>query len=168
MKIGKDTYIAKSAIIIGDVSIGEKCGIWENAVIRGDLNKIEIGDESNVQDCCVLHVSPENPIKIGRGVSVGHGAIVHGAIVEDDCIVGINSTVLDGAHIGKGCIVAANAVVPPGKEIPPNSLVMGVPAKVVKKDEELIKPIRENAEIYKRLAARYLKGEFERISAGEK
>ncbi|RLF48638.1 MAG: gamma carbonic anhydrase family protein [Thermoplasmata archaeon] len=168
MKIGKDTYIAKSAVIIGDVSIGERCGIWENAVIRGDLNKIEIGDESNVQDCCVLHVSPENSIKIGRGVSIGHGAIVHGATVDDDCIVGINSTVLDGAHIGRGCIVAANAVVPPGKEIPPNSLVMGVPAKIVKEDEELIKAIRENAEIYRTLAAKYLKGEFERISAGEK
>jgi carbonic anhydrase/acetyltransferase-like protein (isoleucine patch superfamily) len=168
MEVGKDTYIAKSAVIIGNVSIGDRCGIWENAVIRGDLNKIEIGDESNVQDCCVLHVSPEHPIKIGRGVSVGHGAIVHGATVDDDCIIGINSTILDGVHVGKGSIIAANAVVPPGKEIPPNSLVAGVPGKIIKQDEKLIESIRENGEIYKNLAAKYLNDEFERISGMEK
>ncbi len=165
MKIGKGTYIAKSAVIIGNVSIGNRCGIWENAVIRGDLNTIDIDDGSNVQDCCILHVSPEHPIKIGKGVSVGHGAIVHGATVDDDCIVGINSTVLDGAHVEEGCIVAANAVVPPGKEIPANSLAAGVPAKIIKQDEKMIKDIRGNAEIYKDLAERYLKGKFERTTA---
>ncbi|MEA2054450.1 MAG: gamma carbonic anhydrase family protein [Candidatus Thermoplasmatota archaeon] len=161
MKIGKDTYIAKSAIIIGNVFVGERCSIWENAVIRGDLNIIEIGDESNVQDCCVLHVSPEHPMKIGKGVSVGHGAIVHGAMVENDCIIGINSTVLDGVHIGKGCIIAANAVVPPDAKIPANSLAAGVPAKIIRQDEGMIEAVRKNTEIYMNLAVKYLKGEFE-------
>ncbi len=162
MKIGKDTYVAKTAVIIGDVFIGQKCSIWHNAVIRGDLNKIEIGDESNVQDCCVIHASPEYAVKIGKGVSVGHGAIVHGAIVEDDCIIGINATVLDGAHIGRGSIIAANAVILPEQKIPANSLVAGVPAKVIRQDEKLVEEIRKNAKIYMELAEKYLRGEIER------
>jgi len=161
MKVGKDTYIAKTAVIIGDVIIGSKCSIWENAVIRGDLNRIEIGDGSNVQDCCVIHTSPEHVVKVGKNVSIGHGAIVHGATIDDDCIIGINSTVLDGVHVGRGSIIAANAVVPPGKEIPPHSLVAGVPGKIIKQDEGMMEAIRENADVYKKLASRYLNGEFE-------
>jgi len=160
MEIGEGTYIAKSARIIGNVKIGKNCSIWENAVIRADLNRIEIGDGSNVQDCCVLHVSSEQEIKIGKNVSIGHGAIVHGAIIEDDCIIGINSTILDGSHIGKGSIVAANAIVPPDTKIPPNSLVAGVPARIIKKDEKLIEIAKKNAEIYRNLAKKYLNHEF--------
>lgn len=160
MKVGENTYIAKSAIIIGDVIIGKKCSIWENAVIRGDLKRIEIGDESNIQDCCILHASPEHAVKIGKGVSVGHAAIIHGATIEDECIIGINATVLDGAYIESGCIVAANAVVPPGMRVEKNSLVAGVPAKVIRKDEKMIEAIRRNAHIYMQLAERYLQGEF--------
>ncbi|MCD6473293.1 MAG: gamma carbonic anhydrase family protein [Thermoplasmata archaeon] len=160
MEIGERTYIAKSARIIGDVKIGEECSIWENAVIRADLNRIEIGDGSNVQDCCVLHVSPEHGIKIGKNVSVGHGAIVHGAVIEDDCIIGINSTILDGCRIGKGSVIAANAIVPPETKIPPNSLVAGVPAKIIKQGEEFAEMAQKNAEIYRNLAKRYLNKEF--------
>lgn len=160
MKIGEKTYVAKTAVIIGDVFIGDRCSIWENAVIRGDLNYIKIGNGSNVQDCCVIHCSPENPVNIGKGVSVGHGAIVHGATIDDDCIIGINATILDGASIGKGTIIAANAVVTPNDKIPENSLVVGIPGKIIKQDEKLIDSIKENAKIYMRLAERYLKGEF--------
>ncbi len=160
MEIGEGTYIAKSARIIGNVKIGKNCSVWENAVIRADLNRIEIGDGSNVQDCCVLHVSSEQEVKIGKNVSIGHGAIVHGAVIEDDCIIGINSTILDGSHIGKGSIVAANAIVPPDTKIPPNSLVAGVPARIIKKDEKLIEIAKKNAEIYRNLVKKYLNHEF--------
>lgn len=160
MEVGENTYIAKSARIIGNVKIGNNCSIWENAVIRGDLNNIEIGDGSNVQDCCVLHVSKENDIKIGNNVSIGHGAIVHGAHVEDNCIIGINATVLDGCVIGRGSIIAANAVVTPSTKIPPFSLVAGVPGKVIRNDEKLMEIAAENARVYRELAKRYLKGEL--------
>lgn len=159
MVVGKNTYVADSAVIIGNVRIGEECSVWEHAVIRGDLNSIVIGDGSNVQDCCVLHVSKKDDIVIGAGVSVGHCAMVHGARVEDDCIIGINATVLDGAHIGEGCIIGANAVVPPRMTIPPHSLAVGVPAKVVRQDEELLDDIRHNAAVYRELASRYLRGD---------
>jgi len=160
MDRGKDTYIAKSATIIGDVHIGTECSIWEHAVIRGDLNKITIGNGSNVQDCCVLHVSKKNAIHIGDGVSIGHCAMVHGSRIEHNCIIGINSTVLDDAYIEEGCIIGANAVVPPGKRIPANSMAMGVPAKVIRQDEKLLEIILKNAEEYRKLAARYLQDEF--------
>ncbi|MCD6512221.1 MAG: gamma carbonic anhydrase family protein [Thermoplasmata archaeon] len=160
MEVGENTYIAKSARIIGNVRIGKNCSIWENAVIRADLNRIEIGDGSNIQDCCVLHVSKENDIKIGNNVSVGHGAIVHGAHVEDNCIIGINATILDGCVIGRGSIIAANAVVTPGTKIPPFSLVAGVPGKVIKTDEKLIESAKENARIYRELASKYIKEEL--------
>ena len=160
MDIGIDTYIAGSATIIGDVHIGQRCSVWEHAVIRGDLNRIHIEDGSNVQDCCVLHVSKNDAIYIGSGVSVGHCAMVHGARIEDNCIIGINATVLNGAHIEEGCIIGANAVVPPGKHLPVNSMAIGVPAKVVRQDTALLKDISDNAAEYRALAARYLQGEF--------
>ena len=108
----------------------------------------------------MLHVSKDHDIKIGRGVSVGHCAMVHGAHIDDDCIIGINATTLNGAHIEQGCIIGANAVVPPGKHIPANSMAVGVPAKVVRQDPGLLSAIRENAAEYRALAARYLQGEF--------
>jgi carbonic anhydrase/acetyltransferase-like protein (isoleucine patch superfamily) len=160
MNVGAGTYVAETARLIGDVTVGAACGVWEHAVIRGDLNTIRIGDGSNVQDCCVVHASPECDVVVGAGVSIGHGAIFHGAHVDDDCIIGINATVLDGAHIKRGCIVAANAVVTPGMHVPAHSLVAGVPARVLKQDETMLAAIRENAEVYRQLARRYLAGEF--------
>jgi carbonic anhydrase/acetyltransferase-like protein (isoleucine patch superfamily) len=160
-RIGESSFVAKSAVIIGNVVIGENCGIWENAVIRGDLNEIKIGDGSNIQDCCVIHTSEKYPVKIGKNVSIGHGAIIHGAIIEDDCLIGMNSTILNGARIGKGSLVGANTLVKEEMDVPNNSLVLGVPGKIVKKDEGLVRGIILNAESYRRLAREHKEGKYD-------
>ena len=155
-KIHKSSYVAKSAVIIGNVEIGKNCGVYPCAVIRGDENLITIGDGSNVQDCCILHVDADHKIKIGKNVSIGHGAMVHGATVEDECLIGINATLLDGAKIRKGSIIGANALVTTNMDVPENSLVIGIPGKVVKQDKKLIKQIKLNAKEYQRLSKEHL------------
>lgn len=130
--IAKDVFIAPSAILIGRVTLGEGVSIWFNSVLRGDINSIEVGDNTNIQDGCLLHVTHRNPLIVGARVTVGHGAILHGCKVEPDCLIAMGAIVLDHATIGRGSIVAAGCVVSPGKEIPPGSLVMGVPGKVMR------------------------------------
>ena len=159
-KIDKSSFIAPSAVLIGDVTIGKHCGVYPHAVIRGDQNLIEIGDGSNVQDCCVIHTNNVFPVKIGKNVSIGHLAMIHGAIIEDECLIGINATVLNGARIGSGSVIGASALVTAGADIPKNSLVLGVPGKVIKQDEGLLEMIRSNAETYKTLSQRHLQGNF--------
>ena len=159
-KIDASSFIAPSAVIIGDVSIGKNCGVYPYAVIRGDQNSIEIGDGSNVQDCCVIHVNDTFPVKIGKNVSIGHCAMIHGAAIEDECLIGINATILNGAKIGSGSVIGANALVTAGAEIPKNSLVLGVPGKVIKQDEGLLEMIRSNAETYKKLSHDHLQGKY--------
>lgn len=160
-KIHESSFVAKSAVIVGNVVIGKNCGIWPNAVIRGDLQPITIGDGCNVQDCCVVHVGKDYPVKIGNNVSIGHGAVIHGAIIEDDCLIGMNATVLNGAKIRRGSLIGANALVKSGMEIPENSLVMGVPARIVKQDEKLLDMINANGETYRRLAKEHKEGRYE-------
>ena len=155
-EIDKSSYVAKTAVIIGDVVIGKNCGIFPNAVIRGDQNTIEIEDGSNVQDCCVIHTDKEHEVKIGKNVSIGHGAIVHGAIIEDDCLIGMNVTVLNGAKLGRGSVIGANALVKSNMDVPENSLVLGVPGKIIKQDEKFRETARVNAEIYQKLSKEYL------------
>ena len=143
-KIGKDVFIAPNAYIIGDVEIGDYCAIMFGAVIRGDVNYIRIGKNTNIQDNAVLHVTRDKyPLIIGNYVSIGHGAIVHGCVIGNNVLIGIGAKVLDGAKIGDNCIIAANSVVKEGDEIPPNSLVAGVPGivkrKLTEKDIERIK-----------------------------
>ena len=158
--VHKSSFIAPSAVIIGNVSIGKNCGVYPHAVIRGDENSIEIGDGSNVQDCCVIHVDDKYHVKIGKDVSIGHLAMIHGAIIEDECLIGISATILNGVKIGSGSIIGANALVTAGMEIPKNSLVIGVPGKVVKQDEGLLELIRYNAKEYKRLSKEHLQGKY--------
>ncbi len=156
-------YIDKTAVIIGNVKIGKNCGIFPGAVIRGDQSKIEIQDGSNVQDNCVIHCDEDHPVKIGKKVSIGHCAMVHGAIIEDNCLIGINSTILNGAKIGKGSIVGANALVKADMIVPENSLVLGIPGKIIKQDKELEKSAIKNAEIYIELSKKHKEGRYERL-----
>lgn len=158
--VDKSTFVHKTAVIIGRVKIGKNCGIYPCAVIRGDENTIEIDDGTNVQDNCVIHCDVGHSVKIGKNVSLGHCSMVHGAIIEDECLIGINSTVLNGAKIGRGSIIGANALVTSGMVVPENSLVVGVPGKILKQDKEFSKGNIENADTYKKLSQKHKDGEF--------
>jgi len=157
-KIDESSFVAKNAVIIGNVKIGKNCGIYPCAVIRGDQNSIEIGDGSNIQDCCVIHCDEKNNVKIGKNVTIGHCAMIHGAIIEDDCLIGIHATVLNGAKIRKGSIIGANALVTAGMEVPENSLIMGVPGKIIKQDKKFTENARINAAVYKKLSKTHKQG----------
>jgi len=159
-EIHKSSFIAKTAVIIGNVKIGRNCGVFPNAVIRGDQNSIHIDNGSNVQDCCVIHTDEEHRVIIGKNVSIGHGAIVHGAFLDDDCLLGMNVTVLNGAKIGKGSIIGANTLIKTGMNIPKNSMVLGIPGKIVKQDKNFREIARRNAEIYKGLSKNHLDGKY--------
>jgi carbonic anhydrase/acetyltransferase-like protein (isoleucine patch superfamily) len=130
--LGANVYIAKTAVVIGDVTLGANSSVWYNAVLRGDINRIVVGDYSNIQDNAVIHLADDYPCLIGRHVTVGHSAIVHACTVEDECLIGMGATILDGAVIGAQSIVGANALVTQGAVIPPGSMVLGSPAKVVR------------------------------------
>lgn len=133
-KIDPSAFIVDSAQIIGDVVIGKNCSVWFNAVIRGDVNSIRIGDRTNVQDGCLLHVRHKKyPLQIGSDVTVGHGAILHGCVIDDFCLIGMGAVVLDNARIGHHSLVAAGSVVREQANIPEGVLAAGVPAKVVRR-----------------------------------
>ena len=125
-----DVFIAPNAIVVGDVRIGKQSSVWYGSVLRGDINYIQIGSFSNLQDGVIGHLSDERPLLVGNYVTVGHGAIIHACTIEDECLIGMNATVLDGAVVGKQSIVAAGTVVPSGMLIPPGSLVAGVPGTI--------------------------------------
>jgi carbonic anhydrase/acetyltransferase-like protein (isoleucine patch superfamily) len=129
--IPESCYVDVSAQVLGDVVLGENSSIWMNAVVRGDVHSIRIGSNSNVQDCAVLHgMRYKHPVHVGDWVTIGHNATVHGCVVEDACLIGMNATILNGARIGEGSIIAAGALIPEGVVIPPRSLVAGLPGKV--------------------------------------
>jgi carbonic anhydrase/acetyltransferase-like protein (isoleucine patch superfamily) len=129
-EIHASVYLAPGAAVVGDVVIGEDSSVWFNAVLRGDVEAIRIGRRTNIQDCCVLHADAGFPCILGDGVTVGHGAIVHGAQVGDNTVIGMNSVVMNGAQVGADCLIAVGAVVAEGVQVPPGSLVMGLPGKV--------------------------------------
>lgn len=158
-------YIAPEAIIIGDVEVAKGCSVWPFAVIRADLSSIRIGEGSSVQEHCQLHGNPGKPTIIGSNVSIGHGAIVHAAKIGDLVIVGMNSCILDGAEVGSGSIIGAGAVVTENMKIPEGSLVVGVPAKIVRQgDPSLREAAKRNAEAYHELRDAHIRGEFKRFT----
>ncbi|GHH26738.1 gamma carbonic anhydrase family protein [Streptomyces rubradiris] len=129
-QVDPEAFVAPTASVVGDVTLHEGASVWYGAVVRGDIEKITVGARANVQDNVTLHADPGFPVRIGERVSIGHNAVVHGATVEEDCLIGMGATVLNGAVIGAGSLVAAQALVPQGMVVPPGSLVAGVPAKV--------------------------------------
>ena len=132
-KLGKNVFIAKTAVVIGDVTLGAHSSVWYGVVLRGDINRIVVGHHTNIQDNAVLHLADDFPCILGNWVTVGHGAIVHACTVGDEVLVGMGAVILDGAVIGKQSIIGAKALVTGGTKIPPGSLVLGAPAKVVRK-----------------------------------
>jgi len=153
--ISQDVFVAENATVIGDVSLGSGSSVWFGAVIRGDVAPIEIGEHSNVQDGCLLHVADDFPLRLGNHVTVGHGAILHGCTIEDGVLIGMGAIVLDGAIIGAGSIIGAGALVPERKVIPPRSLVVGVPGKVAREvplaeAEHLIEHAKHYEELWRK------------------
>ncbi len=128
--LGSDVYLASTAVVVGDVTIGDHSSVWYNAVLRGDINFIRIGHHTNIQDNAVVHLADDYPAIIGNYVTVGHSATIHACVVGDESLIGMGATILDGAEIGAQCLIGAHSLVTPGTVIPAGSLVMGSPAVV--------------------------------------
>jgi carbonic anhydrase/acetyltransferase-like protein (isoleucine patch superfamily) len=154
---GESVWIADTARVFGRVKLGNQCSVWFGAVLRGDADEITIGNRSNIQENAVIHVDPGYPVIIGEDCIIGHGAIVHGAQMQNNVLVGMHATILNGAKIGNFCIIGANALVTEGMQIPDYSIVMGSPAKVVKQlSEAHIEKVKLNALAYVELSKEYL------------
>ncbi len=157
-------FIHPDAIVCGDVTLGARVSVWPTAVIRGDTGRIVIGDESNVQDGTVIHVDHGVPTTVGRRVAIGHRAIVHGATVDDECLIAMGAILLNGVRIGSGSIVGAGAVCREGMEVPPNSLVLGVPGRVVRETSPAERDrIARTVESYLALQQSHRRGEYPRV-----
>lgn len=159
MEIHESAYIADGAIVFGDVYVGEESSIWFHATVRGDRGKIHIGNRSNIQDNTVVHVDRRFPVYIGNDVTVGHGAVIHGCRIEDNTLIGMGAILLNGARIGKNSIVGAGALVTQNTVVPDGSLVIGNPAKVMRKvTEQEIEANRLNAKEYVKESRKYKEG----------
>jgi len=160
-------WVAPSADVMGDVTLGEDASVWYQCVLRGDIGPIVLGPRSNLQDLTMVHVDEGVPCTIGADVGVGHRCILHGCTIEDGCLIGMGAVLLNNVHVGAGSVIGAGAVVTEGTRIPPGSLVLGVPAKVVRQvDDDLRGRIRLTSEHYVALARRHRAGEFARLGIG--
>ena len=148
-EIKETSFIAPNSSLIGRVKIGEKSSVWFNTVLRGDMEEITIGEESNIQDLSMGHADPGFPLIVGSRVTIGHHCIVHGCRIEDDCLIGMGAIIMNGVKIGRGSIIGAGAVLLEGMNVPEFSMVVGSPAKIKKTyDESILENIRESAKIY--------------------
>lgn len=163
-RIHPSAFVADSACVMGDVTLGEEASVWYTSVLRGDMAPIRIGNQSNIQDGTIAHVDEDVPCTIGHRVGVGHRAILHGCTVEDDCLIGMGSILLNGTHVGRGSVVAAGALLKEGMRVPPGSLVMGVPGRIVRQvDDELARRIEQTWRHYVGLAQRHRAGEYQLV-----
>ncbi len=161
MGSSKNVFIARNASVMGRVTLGEHVSVWYGAVIRADVEKIVIGHRTNIQDNAVLHADEGSPTLIGNDVTVGHGAIVHGAMIGDGSLVGMRATILNNAKIGKFCIIGAHALVTEGMEVPDFSMVLGTPGKIVKQlPESYATHLLKSAAHYVEMSQRHASGEF--------
>lgn len=150
-------FIAPSADLVGDIAIAEGVSIWFNTVIRADMDSISIGKNTNIQDCSVVHTDSGFPTTLGEGITIGHGAVIHGCTIGDNCLIGMGTVVLNGVEVGENSLVGAGSLVSQGMKIPPRSLVLGSPAKVVKELKPgMIDAIRKNGAAYVANSADYL------------
>ncbi|MBF0572143.1 MAG: gamma carbonic anhydrase family protein [Desulfamplus sp.] len=162
--IHSTVYISPNATIIGNVTIGENSSIWFNCVLRGDCDAIIIGKNTNIQDMTMCHEDYGKPLTIGDGVTIGHKCVVHGCTIEDECLIGMGSIVMNGAKIGRGSIVAAGSVILENTEIPPFSLVAGIPGKIKRQfDESVLELIKLPADNYSQRALDYASDKLEKI-----
>ena len=153
MKISQKAFISRHSVVSGNVEIGDRVSVWPKAVIRGDIEYIEIAQNSNVQDGCVLHPNNGKPVIIGKNVTVGHNAVVHGCKIGDNCLIGMGAIILDGVTVEDNCIIAAGSLVSPGKTVKKGTLWMGFPAKFCRDlTEQDLKSIADNADEYVLLA----------------
>lgn len=158
--VPQSCFIEETAVVIGDVVMGEDCSAWFHAVIRGDVNYIRIGDRTNVQDLCMLHVTHDrHPLIIGNDVTIGHNVVLHGCTIHNRVLVGMGTIIMDGAVIGEDSVVGAGALITEGTVVPPKSLILGSPAKVKRPvTEQELAWIRESAQNYIRYSRQYLSG----------
>jgi len=157
-KIGKECFVAENATLSGDVTLEQGASVWFSSVLRAEVEPIWVGERSNVQDNCTLHTDLGFPVVIGEGVSIGHNAVIHGATIGSNCLIGMSVTLLNGVKVGKNCMVGAGALILQGASIPENSLVLGSPASVKREiTGEEVERIRINAEHYSYFAREYLK-----------
>ena len=159
--IDPSAFIARGAIVIGDVRLARNSSVWYNSVTRGDAERVEVGEGSNIQDLSMLHADPGFPCVVGRRVSVGHRAILHGCTVEDDCLIGMGAILLNGVRVGSGSVIGAGAVLTEGMQVPPGSVVLGMPGKVVREvDEAMRVRVDHTWKHYVELAREHAAGRF--------